>query len=154
MMKSDWELCDECFLIDREKMEFISNYNITEYISRIKRNGATTEYILTEFERYKWSAQSDGFLSDEYIVDVYDRIHKPECEDMLPYYYRGFRQDFMKKKGWSFCEKCFPCDETNEMMQISDKNIEQDIKIMMKYEFGEEHKHRILERFEYNGELF
>lgn len=53
LIKEDQEICSECLLFEKEKLYLLHRVNLKDEILRLRRAGATEEYISNKMKDYK-----------------------------------------------------------------------------------------------------
>lgn len=53
LIERDQSICDECLLLEEDKLFMLHKYNLKERILYLKREGASEEYIRDELSSYR-----------------------------------------------------------------------------------------------------
>lgn len=53
LIKEDQEICSECLLFEEDKLYMLHRVNLKDEILRLKRGGATEDYIKNRMQEYQ-----------------------------------------------------------------------------------------------------
>ena len=53
ILLKEQDICRECLLFEEDKLKMLHDYNLSQEIKRLKRVGASDEYITNRIDKYK-----------------------------------------------------------------------------------------------------